>query len=298
MERFWGALDDGPPREALEAWKDNFAGTASGRCRSRRAARRHGARTHLIGHFIDWFFGSVPDCGSTDRADDRPGTLRSGTARKGNGHSTRKIYANTYCTHMRIRDGKAVLIREYFNPNVVLEAWARCHRQGHVSGVAAAGVGCLPVKLEPEFSYTAELAEPQIVGPGPYGLRQVLAVTGGKVTGNRFSGTAAPGGGDWLLAGDDGYGRLDVRAQFYTDDGAVIYMSYQGLVEVNEAAAGALGGGDSGTDFGDHYFVTTPDWNPETPDTPGSTRASSSDRDASNPAPSSNSRSSESSCER
>ncbi|MFW3123917.1 hypothetical protein MMAG44476_39687, partial [Mycolicibacterium mageritense DSM 44476 = CIP 104973] len=24
------------------------------------------------------------------------------------------------------------------------------------------------MKLEPEFSYTAELAEPQIVGPGPY----------------------------------------------------------------------------------------------------------------------------------
>ena len=114
------------------------------------------------------------------------------------------------------------------------------------------------MNLEPEFSYTAELAEPQIVGPGPYGLRQVLAVTGGKVTGNRISGTAAPGGGDWLLAGDDGYGRLDVRAQFYTDDGAVIYMSYQGLVEVNEAAAGALGGVGGGTDFGDHYFVTTP----------------------------------------
>ena len=68
------------------------------------------------------------------------------------------------------------------------------------------------MKLEPEFSYTAELAEPQIVGPGPYGLRQVLAVTGGKVTGNRFSGTAAPG----------------------------------------------LTGGTTGTDFGDHYFVTTP----------------------------------------
>ncbi|MCV7289745.1 DUF3237 domain-containing protein, partial [Mycolicibacterium wolinskyi] len=80
----------------------------------------------------------------------------------------------------------------------------------------------------------------------------------GKVTGNRFSGTAAPGGGDWLLAGEDGYGRLDVRAQFYTDDGAVIYMSYQGLVEVTEAAADALGGATTGTDFGDHYFVTTP----------------------------------------
>ncbi|TXI54524.1 DUF3237 family protein, partial [Mycolicibacterium mageritense] len=39
---------------------------------------------------------------------------------------------------------------------------------------------------------------------------------------------------------------------------AVIYMSYQGLVEVNEAAAAALGGAATGTDFGEHYFVTTP----------------------------------------
>ena len=114
------------------------------------------------------------------------------------------------------------------------------------------------MKLIPEFSYTAELAAPQIVGPGPYGVRQVLPVTGGTVTGERLSGKAAIGGGDWILAGEDGYGRLDVRAQFITDDGAVIYMSYQGLVEVTEAAAAALGGGDSGTEFGDHYFVTTP----------------------------------------
>lgn len=49
-----------------------------------------------------------------------------------------------------------------------------------------------------------------------------------------------------------------MRAQFNTDDGAVIYMSYQGLVEVTEAAAAALTGGDSSTNFGDHYFVTTP----------------------------------------
>ena len=35
-------------------------------------------------------------------------------------------------------------------------------------------------------------------------------------------------------------------------------MSYPGLVEVTEAAEAALTGGSSGTNFGDHYFVTTP----------------------------------------
>jgi hypothetical protein len=34
------------------------------------------------------------------------------------------------------------------------------------------------VRLEPEFTYTPEPAAPQVVGLGPYGLRQVLAVTG------------------------------------------------------------------------------------------------------------------------
>lgn len=114
------------------------------------------------------------------------------------------------------------------------------------------------MKLVPEFSYTAELAAPLIVGSGPYGLRHVLPVKAGTVKGDRLRGTATIGGGDWLLVGDDGFGRLDVRAQFITDDDAVIYMSYLGLVEITPAAADALSGGGWGTEFGDHYFVTTP----------------------------------------
>lgn len=114
------------------------------------------------------------------------------------------------------------------------------------------------MKLEPEFTYTVELEAPQVVGPGPYGLRQVLAVAGGKLSGDRLHGTVlGSGGADWMLIGEDGYGRLDVRGQFLTDDDAVLYLSYVGLVEVTDAALAALADGP-GTDFGDHYFVTTP----------------------------------------
>ncbi|WP_143695954.1 DUF3237 family protein [Williamsia sp. 1138] len=39
------------------------------------------------------------------------------------------------------------------------------------------------MRLEPEFTCTAELAAPQVVGPGPYGSRRVLAATEGTVSG-------------------------------------------------------------------------------------------------------------------
>lgn len=42
-----------------------------------------------------------------------------------------------------------------------------------------------------------------------------------------------------------------------TDDGANIYFQYFGLLELSEAAMGAIGTG-AGTEFEDHYFRTTP----------------------------------------
>jgi ketosteroid isomerase-like protein len=55
---------------------------------------------------------------------------------------TGKVYSNTYCTHMRIRNGKIVLFREYFNPDIVLEAFGRDEIAKGMSVVmAAAGVG-------------------------------------------------------------------------------------------------------------------------------------------------------------
>ena len=79
--------------------------------------------------------------------------------------------------------------------------------------------------LEYEFTYHATLKPPVIVGPGPYGTRLFFEVTGGRAEGARLKGTLLTGGGDWLLVGPDGWGRLDVRAQVVTDDGVVIYVS-------------------------------------------------------------------------
>jgi len=118
--------------------------------------------------------------------------------------------------------------------------------------VAAAGV-----ELAYEFEYYAMLKPPVEVGPGPYGTRLYFECIGGEVTGERLSGRLLTGGGDWLLVGPDGWGRLDVRAQIETHDNAMIYLSYHGVVEMTEAAQKALAEGGE-TQWEDHYFRTSP----------------------------------------
>lgn len=101
-----------------------------------------------------------------------------------------------------------------------------------------------------------QIKPPVDVGPGPFGHRMIFEVTDGVVEGERLSGTILPGGGEWFLAGADGFGRVDVRLQVTTHDGASIYFQYYGLLEINEASMAAIGG--AGSDFEDHYFRTNP----------------------------------------
>jgi hypothetical protein len=93
-------------------------------------------------------------------------------------------------------------------------------------------------------------------GPeGPFGRRFLLDIVGGEVTGDRLAGTIASGGGDWLLRGNDGWGRLDVRFAMATGDGATITYAGTGLIEFNESLMAALGN-STATTFEDQYYRT------------------------------------------
>ena len=73
-----------------------------------------------------------------------------------------------------------------------------------------------------ECTYKTELdAKRLMVGPGPLGVRVVSTVIGGWCKGERLSGTLSGAAGDWMLIGQDGFARLDVRGQLVTQDGAV-----------------------------------------------------------------------------
>jgi hypothetical protein len=115
--------------------------------------------------------------------------------------------------------------------------------------------GRVNLELAHEFTYQAALNVPVSFGAGPLGSRVYFEVTGGHATGPRFTATAVGGGGDWVLVGPDGYGRIDVRMQFKTHDDAFVYVQYVGLLEMNDAVGQVLAAG-AGTDYEDQYFRT------------------------------------------
>ncbi len=113
------------------------------------------------------------------------------------------------------------------------------------------------MKLEPLMTYHADLKAPVQVGKGPFGNRMIFDLIQGTVEGPRVSGKFLASGADWLLIDDAGIGRLDVRGTLETHDGALIYMQYHGILEMNEKVTAAMLNGDS-LDYGDTYFMTAP----------------------------------------
>jgi hypothetical protein len=113
------------------------------------------------------------------------------------------------------------------------------------------------MELVEEFTFTARLAPSVPVGAGPLGTRRIREVLGGEVSGGRLRGTVGTGGGDWVLIGPDGWGRLDVRLTIHTHDGAHIYVQYFGVIEYTEAALEANAGTRS-SEYDEHYFRTAP----------------------------------------
>ncbi|MDD9957649.1 MAG: DUF3237 domain-containing protein [Gammaproteobacteria bacterium] len=61
------------------------------------------------------------------------------------------------------------------------------------------------------------------------GHTRIAPVTGGTFSGPRLSGTVHDGGADWITQ-VSGHSSLDVRITLETDDGAIIYMTYKGMV--------------------------------------------------------------------
>ncbi len=97
------------------------------------------------------------------------------------------------------------------------------------------------MRLEHMMHLHADLKPPVDVGPGPFGTRQIFDVTGGRFEGPGLNGSVVASGADWILVGGDGVGRLDVRATLRTDDGALVYVKYPGVLVFNEAVMTALG---------------------------------------------------------
>lgn len=95
------------------------------------------------------------------------------------------------------------------------------------------------------------------VCPVAGGLRRIVPILGGAVTGPRLTGTVLPGGADWQVVGADGLTSLVARYCIRADDGALLTIVNTGLRHGPAAVMARLLAGGA-ADPAEYYFRATP----------------------------------------
>lgn len=81
----------------------------------------------------------------------------------------------------------------------------------------------------PLCTMVAELGDPFVLANTPAGTRVIVEVKSLRVEGDRLRGTMkGNAAADWLTIGPDATGTIDVRLTMETDDGALVFVQYQG----------------------------------------------------------------------
>jgi hypothetical protein len=80
---------------------------------------------------------------------------------------------------------------------------------------------------------------------------------GGWVKGPRINGTLIAPSADWIRIMPDGNLRQDVRLTIRTDDGALIYVTYNGVISRSQEVGKRIANGEVLTSA-DEYFLTAP----------------------------------------
>jgi uncharacterized protein DUF3237 len=88
---------------------------------------------------------------------------------------------------------------------------------------------------------------------------------GGWAKGPRIKGTFVPPGGDWLHVLPSGAMRVDVRLTLKTDDGALIYITYNGVLKESGVSEAKANRGDVLTYKDVEYFVVAPSFETSAP---------------------------------
>src|SRR5262245_43224821 len=86
---------------------------------------------------------------------------------------------------------------------------------------------------------------------------RIFCVTGGWAKGPKINATIIPPAADWISILPNGSARLDVRLTLKTDDAALIYVSYNGVIRHTQASRERLMRGETITSK-DSYGMSTP----------------------------------------
>ena len=92
----------------------------------------------------------------------------------------------------------------------------------------------MAIELVPLCTVHVQLKLPIEVRTGCAGTRVIFEVASAQAKGDRLRGElAGVAAADWLLIGPDGTGTQDVRASLRTDDGAIIFIQYNGKLDAD-----------------------------------------------------------------
>jgi hypothetical protein len=88
--------------------------------------------------------------------------------------------------------------------------------------------GKTTMRTRPLMTLRLGTAPTENIGAGPHGTRVIFPITGGSFEGERLRGKVL-GGDDWTVTRGDGVIELDLRITLQTDDGALVYMTFEGI---------------------------------------------------------------------
>lgn len=113
-----------------------------------------------------------------------------------------------------------------------------------------------PLQTEFLMEIRADL-DLQIIGNTPAGHRRLYPIKGGWFKGPGLQGDVLPGGSDAFLVHADGTATLDVRVTLKTDDDALIFVTYKGLLHPVPTLEAKLMAGEA-IGWSEYYFRIVP----------------------------------------
>jgi len=115
--------------------------------------------------------------------------------------------------------------------------------------------------MTPALTHIADFAitvgAPITIGETAEGLRRVVPILGGAITGKRLSGKILAAGADYQLIRPDGFTTLDARYAAELDDGAMLYIVNTGVRFGPPELMARITRGEA-LDPAEVYFRTTP----------------------------------------
>jgi hypothetical protein len=112
---------------------------------------------------------------------------------------------------------------------------------------------------------SAKVGPPIDVGTTPQGVRRIVPILGGELSGPRLNGKVIPGGSDYQIWRSDGITEIHARYVIETSAGARVYVEATGLRRGSPEAMERLFRGEP-VDQASIYFRTVPRFETSAPD--------------------------------